>query len=244
MNPQVYCYEKVLIPGSIFYFAIKRLPQNQRDKVIAVQAFYQEIETTIFQFTDMSVIEARLNWWREQIFKIMQQTPDHPVALFLQQQKVEVEMLLAIIDGLEQNLYHQSFKNFADVITYLQSSTGLRETLLGCADESAKLIIAWSHYIQNLHRYVQKEMLWFPDEELDQFKVKLNDFFAYKTTPEIRALLRFQIEKMNRLQCDVSGFHLSRVKYANAVMQEIANSDFMVLESFIDLTPLRKWWVA
>jgi phytoene synthase len=254
MNPNEYCYQKAIVPGSAFYYSIKKLSLAEREAIIAIQAFYQEIEEVIFHFTDLGVAQARLNWWREEVIKIFQGQPNHPVSICLQQYKINPEKLLSMIDGMEQNLSHLVFATYDEVIVHFMRTAGERELLFAnvLQVEMSKeqiyqcmLVIELSQYLQYLRKYVQRDLIYFSEDELKKFTVQRLDFQNFKTTAEIRALLQFQFEKIKRVNVkSVPKFFQVRVEIANATAKEIASSQFAVLENFIDLTPLRRWWIS
>lgn len=257
MNPQAYCYSQAAEPGSAFYYSIKKLPAVKRDAIVAVQTFYQEVEHIIFHFTDLGVAQARFNWWREEVIKIFEATPSHPASLCLQQHKVNPEKLMMMVAGIEQNLSFLSFSKFEDTVVHFMRSSGEKELLFSEIAEAsldseliyqAMLIIELTHYIQHLRRYAERDLIFFPEDELKQFQMNRTDFHAYKITPEMKELLKFQRDKVERayqqIKTALPEYLRVRVEIARVVLKEIAKSDFAVLENFIDITPLRRWWIG
>lgn len=261
MNPQAYCNKKACILGSGFSYSLRKLSKEKCDAIVAVQAFYQEIEEVTFHFSDLGVAQSRLNWWREEILKIHSGNPSHPVSQCLLQHRVSSEKLMEILEGLQQNLSYLSFATFDEVVVHFMRTAGVRELLFAeilNPDVSpnrdsiyqAMLAMELTNYIQHLHRYVQRDLIYFSDDELMKFQVNRADLQEYKTTSGIRALLQFQVEKIERAiaGCELyvrdKPFFSVRIAIARATIKEIIASDFTVLESFIDLTPLRRWWIS
>lgn len=264
MTPKQYCYDKAAPKGSALYFSVRKLAPSHRDAIVGIFAFYHEIEQVTMMYEDVNTAHLKLNWWRDQVIRIQDEKPSHPVAIFLQETlavvKVSPLRLIEIIDGLEQNITAPVFPKFEDVVIHIMRTAGVRESLVADvlqADVSqeviyqAALVIELVHYIQHLHRYVRKDLIYFSQEELQKFHVAEADFREFVTTENIQNLLQFQIDKVQRAYQKVMTPNrkqlsniLTRCKLALVILQMIEAENFKVLENFIDITPLRKWWVV
>lgn len=258
MNASTYCFNKAALPGSAFYYSHKKLPKNQREAVVAIQAFYLELEEVIFHFTDLGVAQARLHWWREEVVKVHRGTPDHPVSICLQKNKVNAEQLLLLIDGFEQCLSYLSFATYDEVVVHLMRTAGVREYLFADVTSDgnkleietlyqAMLVIELTSYLQQFRRFMARDLIYFSEDELKKFQLKRSDFLGCKTTTNIKSLFEFQAQKIRRAH---AGLPLlppmlqARVNIACHVLKELTESDFQVLEQFIDLTALKRWWIT
>ncbi|GEM_PF-3524766 len=265
MTPKEYCYDKVAKPGSELFYATKKIPSEKRDAVIALHAFYQEIESIALN-TD-TLAPTKLNWWRGEIIKIQDGKPDHPVAIFLQNALPNFSLytarVLEIIDAWEYALSVILFEKFEDVMTHIIRTAGAREAMIAeilqnqnVSTEniySFSFIIEMTHYIQHLHSYVREEIFYFSEDELQRFQVTAQELQKYKTTENIKTLLLFQIEKIKNAyeknaitkpKTIYEKYMKSRLKVALAVLQAIESSNYSTLENFIDITPLKKWWLS
>jgi phytoene synthase len=265
-----YLNNKVAEVGSPLYYSVRKLSLLVRETVIAIMAFYKEIEDITLNYTDLSVAQAKLNWWRNEVIKIQDGKPDHPVALELQRClpsfSISPLRLIDIIDGLEQNLAFLSFEKFEDVVVHVMRTAGQRELLI--ADILLKgekldveiiyqlaLVVELTHYIQHLRRYVGRGLIYFSQEELLAYRVSEEQLQASVTAEAIRQLLEFQVEKIERSyqKALVSLSPKARLSLANLVvrcemaranLKAIKTSHFCVLENFICITPIRSWWIA
>jgi hypothetical protein len=88
---------------------------------------------------------------------------------------------------------------------------------------------------------------------MQKFQVTADMLGAYKTTPEIQQLLQYQMDKVERahdhVMNDLNKYEQSlalrkRVEIAWCTLKEIKAADFKVLENYIQITPLKMWWVA
>ena len=263
-------FNKVLQDDSSLYFSVRKLKPNVREAVTAVMAFYKEIEDITLNYKDLTVAQAKLHWWRNEVIKIQDGKPDHPIALKLQHclRLLHISPLrfMDMIDGLEQNLAFLRFEKFEDVVIHIMRTAGKRELLIAdilLGKEQVEteviyqfaLVIELTHYIQHLRRYVQCGLIYFSEDELQTYQVAEMQLQNYVTTDAIRQLLAFQAEKIERsyfkAQQSLSpqtSLLLSnliiRSKIARANLKEIAKANYTVLESFIRITPLRCWWIA
>lgn len=263
MTPEEYCYKKIAPPGSAIYYSLRKLKSSARNAVVAVLAFYKEIEEVTLDYQDLSVAQAKLNWWRDQIIKIQQGKPDHPVAILLQKCMQEQELnpfpLIEIIDGLEQNLIPQIFNTFEDIIIQIIRTAGARELYIAkmLHDNPVNaeniyqftLVIELVYFMQHLRHYVQRGLIFFSQDEMQKFNVNEVELQQYKTTQNIANLVQYQGDKIERsyqLAKEIkqeSNLKI-RAEIAMAIWQAIKSENFHVLENFINITPLRCWWIS
>lgn len=260
--------ENVASPRSGLYYSLRRLSREKRATVVAIFAFYREIEDITLNYEEITIAHIKLNWWRDEVIKIKDAEPSHPIARDLKHTLGSINplRLIELIDGLEQNLALPQFERFEDVMIHFMRTAGARELLIAdvlqkdsviSADIIYQLafVIEFVHYLQHLHRYVKRGLIYFSQDELAKFDVIDVMFHQYKTTPNIRNLLECQAEKVNRFfqkaSSDLSDNSRSqlaniiiRCQMAMAILKEIQASDFKVLENFINITPLRYWWIA
>ncbi len=270
---KTYCYEKVASPDAALYYSLRKLIDLQRDQIVAIHAFYREMEDIIFECQDHELAITKLNWWRGEVAKLGLNKSDHPVMILLQQDLVNVEKniekiqarLLKIIDGFEQASFKAPFETFEEVVVHWMRTAGERELLLNeilghqeiISDEmiyQLMLVVEIVNYIQHLRLYIRHDVIYFSTDELQKFAVTQAMLSEFVTTEQIKNLLAHQTEKVERGYLVLNDLskkqraalsHLViRCKMARAVLQEIQGSEFRVLENLIKLTPLRYGWIA
>src|SRR5579872_256534 len=130
-SAQQYCDEKVAQPNSALYYSLRKLSPEQRNQVVAIHAFYREIEDILFECQDPELARIKFNWWRGEVLKLTVNKSDHPVLILLQENSIHLEKiqerLLKIIDGFEQN---PIFETFEEVVIHWMRTAGERELLL------------------------------------------------------------------------------------------------------------------
>lgn len=267
MTPEQYCNQKIAKPGSPFYYSVRKLPLPQRNAIVAIAAFYQEIDEVVIDCHDVGIAYAKLNWWRGEVAKLNGGQPEHPVMLALQKWfKLSPQKLVNIIDGVEQSLNSSPFLNFEDLTLHIMATAGIREVLISEAmpqDETISieiiyqltLVIELIQHIQYLHRYVKQGLIYFAADELTKFNVSLSLLQTYKTNDDIRNLLQYQSEKAERAYNNAKTILtpkmrkqlislIIRCEIALTVLREIRAEKFSVLENLINITPIRCWWIA
>lgn len=264
-----YCYDKVASPASALYYSLRYLDARERDQVVAVHAFYQEVTDILFECQDHELALIKFNWWRSEVAKLVESKPDHPVLIFLLEVVPNAallqEKLLLIIDGVEQGSIPAPFATFDEIIVHYMRTAGERELLLQTVLQKniltqekrmqAMLVIELVNYLQHLHRYVRHGLIYFSEDEMQKLNLRQDVLRELKTTDEIKKLLQGEVEKIARAYEQVMDgltkqqrreeSHLMiRCEIAWKICEEICRSDFVVLENFITLTPLRFWWIA
>lgn len=266
-TPIQYCYEKVAAHGSPVYYSIKKVKLEKRDNLIIIEAFYQELENVLLKNSDVELAYQQLHWWKSEVIKIPQGLATHPVTRAMKDANLtDVQRYFDMIDGIEQTLAFQSFDTFEDVVVHIMRTGGARELLLldllNLPDKIPQeiiyqysMVIELVKYIQNLRYYVRRGLMMFPQDELQKFQVSTELLQYFKTTPEIKNFLVSQVEKITLAYQKANAsltplmrdqlIHLrARCDLAIATLHEIQQSGFTVLENFIQLTPLKMWWVA
>lgn len=256
-----YCYQAVAPVGSELYYSLKKIPSNQQDPIVAVYAFYQDIQEVIFKDTEQSIIHARLNWWRNDILSIPSKQCKHPISACLPVcDATFIQHYLDLIDGLEQNRNPTPFLSFEEVVIHVMRTAGLRDRLIATLlypNKNIDLDLLYSfslvtelvHYLQSLRRYLRIGKFYFAATDLQRFSVTAEMFYHYQTTPGIRELLKEMSTKIHSAYKTLSQesshqYFLTRAKMAMATLQAIQSLDYKVLEQWIQVTPLKLWWVG
>jgi phytoene synthase len=270
MNSLEYCYHKAAPKGSAFYFSLASMPIAQREMIVAIAAFYEELNDIIFECHDSMIAQTKFNWWRSEVLKLGKEKSDHPVLITLQknwpQHPLTSQRFLEMIAGIEQNLNLTPFKSFEEVTIHIVHTVGIRELLIAevCKTNSEippetiyalALVLELTNHLQYLRKDVERGLVFFGEDELANFGVTPAMLELKQTTPEILKLCDFQIDKINRAYTNAIATLnpappksllnlLIRTNIAKVTLTEIKNSHLQVLESLIYLTPLRQWWIA
>jgi phytoene synthase len=270
MTSEQYCYQKVAASGSAFFYSISKLPNAQRDAIAALAALYQELNDIAYECHDASLARVKFAWWRNEIANCQTNKSDHPVILTLQKHletfKLAPQRLVDLLDGIEQNLNLSPFKTFEEVTLHIIHTAGLLELLIAHVQAqtetisseiiySLALVTTLTEHIQCLHRDSQRGLVYLADDEREQHAVTEAMLHAKKVTPELKKLLAFQHEKIERayskalkeIHADEKLYCTSlmiRVEIARAILRKIAANGYQVLETHFTLAPIRIWWIT
>ncbi len=116
MTPTAYCQDKAARSGSSFYYSFLFLSPQQRRAITALYAFCREVDDVVDECSDPNVARAKLQWWRGEVARVFESSPEHPIGKEL----VEALALYAlprehfedIIDGMEMDLDQTRYASF------------------------------------------------------------------------------------------------------------------------------------
>ncbi|RMH11383.1 MAG: squalene synthase HpnD, partial [Gammaproteobacteria bacterium] len=79
MTPEKYCQQKAAKSGSSFYYSFLLLPEARRKAITALYAYCREVDDVVDECREPQVALVKLNWWREEVARLFQRRPRHPV---------------------------------------------------------------------------------------------------------------------------------------------------------------------
>lgn len=270
MDPHQYCQQKAAASGSSFYYSFLFLPSGRRRAITALYAFCREVDDVVDECSDPGVARTKLAWWRGEVANIHAGQPQHPVARALMDVTgafdLPRERLLEIIDGMEMDLDHSSYPDFAALRLYchrVASVVGLLSAgIFGYRDPrtleyAADLGMAFqlTNIIRDVGEDARRGRIYLPLDELAQHGVSVSDIAAARETDNFRALMEFQIGRTLDFyrrafaalpQADRRAQRPGLVMAAiyRALLDEIRADGCRVLTRRTSLTPTRKLWIA
>lgn len=270
MTPDEYCQDKCAKSGSSFYYSFLFLPAERRRAIMALYAFCREVDDVVDECHDPAIAATKLVWWRQEVGRIAEGTPTHPVGLALQaagkQFNLPAEQLLEIIDGMEMDLQQSRYLDFKGLSLYcyrVASVVGLlaaeifgyqdRKTLKYAHDLG--MAFQLTNIIRDIGEDARRGRIYLPVDELKQFNVPAADILNSKYSDNFSALMRFQIERAERyytqaveqlpeIDRKAQGPGLMMAAIYRTLLDEIKRENFQVLHQRISLTPVRKLWIA
>jgi phytoene synthase len=271
MTPEDYCRQLALRPGSDFRYSLLGLPLERRQAWIAIRAFQLEISQIIEECRDPGVARIKLDWWRNELGCLFAGEPHHPVSLALQTPlnafNLPEEYFREMLDGAAMDLDYDVYPTFTELTLYvhrLGSVPALLATeVLGYQDrratprfahETGALLLLFER-LYDVRRHAQNGRFYLPEEEMRRFGVDPGDLLTAQTTERVRRLFAFQSERLHEyhrraldLLPDVDRYAqsglLAQAELAMTLLAEIAEDGYRLLERRIQLTPLRKLWLA
>ena len=270
MTPEEYCQQKSAASGSSFYYSFLFLPAERRRAITALYAFCREVDDVVDECVDPQVARTKLAWWRLEIGKLFEGTPNHPVtralASYLNEFEIKKEHLNEIIDGMEMDLTQTRYLDFAGLERYCYHVAGavglLAAGIFGYTNprtlDYAKCLgtaFQLTNIIRDVGEDARKNRIYLPMDELKRFGVPAADLLQARYSEGFAELMRFQAARADdyyRKAFDALPAEDRRTQRAGLIMaaiyrttlSEIEQEGFKVLTQRTSLTPLRKLWLA
>ena len=270
MTPDQYCQEKCAASGSSFYYSFLFLPAERRRAIMALYAFCREVDDVVDECQDLSLAGAKLAWWRQEVERIANGQPQHPVTQALSQLDPGIhlprEQLLEIIDGMEMDLQQSRYLDFKGLSLYcyrVASVVGLLAAeIFGYQDRQTQkyahdlgMAFQLTNIIRDIGEDARRGRIYIPMDELKQFNVPAADILNGRYSENFTALMRFQAERAKHYY-EQAMTQLPKVdrkrqrpglimaSIYRTLLDEIEREDFQVLHQRISLPPTRKLWLA
>ena len=270
MNPHDYCQDKAAKSGSSFYYSFMFLPAERRQAITALYAFCREVDDVVDECHDLSLAQTKLEWWRQEVGRVYNGTPAHPVGHALKDVikgfRLPQEQLLEIIDGMAMDLSQTRYLDFKGLQLYcyrVASVVGLlaaeifgyqdRQTLKYAHDLG--LAFQLTNIIRDVGEDARRGRIYLPIEDLQRFNVPAKDLLEARYSEQFRALMAFQAERAEKFydqafaqlpavdrKAQRPGLVMAAIY--RTLLREIAADGFLVLDRRTSLTPLRKVWIA
>lgn len=173
--------ERAAPAGSMRYFSLLYAAPGQRDFLAALYVLDNELRDSSLAGHD--VAHTRLQWWRDEIGRLKQRQPQHPVTRALLQlaPDLDFQVLHETVLATAMDLACATFETDEELAQYFQRSTGalfelaaryflgadISEQALLAAKESAQLVRE-TETLRDLHRDVHRGRVYLPLNALDQ----------------------------------------------------------------------------
>ena len=157
---------------------------------MALYAFCREVDDVVDECNDISLASTKLSWWRQEIERVADGQPQHPVGLALKgvsgQFNLPKEQLLEIIDGMEMDLQQSRYLDFKGLSLYcyrVASVVGLLAAeIFGFEDRQTQkyahdlgMAFQLTNIIRDIGEDARRGRIYIPMDELKQFDVPAAD---------------------------------------------------------------------
>ncbi|MGH8752026.1 MAG: squalene/phytoene synthase family protein, partial [Burkholderiales bacterium] len=252
-----------------FHYSVLFLPPAQRRALTALFACFQEIREILYECADPTLAKIKLQWWRQELAATFCATPHHPVTHALlpaiRQFDLPQHELQKIIDGVENGVTQNRIADFAALQNYCLAPYGSAEQLaarilgfdgVSSAKYAPELGLAFglTDIILTVRDDARRNRILLPQDELARYGVAAADILNLRETENFKKLIEFVIARAencyNRATSDfprVPKARRARLALAAinlARLQEIRKDGCRILRRRVDLTPLRKLWLA
>ncbi len=209
-----YCAQQTRRHDPDRYYCGLFVPSERRDAYYAVTAFYQEIARIPEMISEPVLGEIRLQWWRDAVEGMFSgQPPAHEIMSGLEEAKGRFGLARASLEGLLEarifDLASSPPKDSDALLDYADGTAGalnelLLSVLVGGGDGSggsgsAELAEAASHaaraialagLMRTLPFHASARRLYLPQELMARERLKAEDVFAMRPSPELCAVIR------------------------------------------------------
>lgn len=270
MNPQDYCQTKAAGSGSSFYYAFRFLPERQREAITALYAFCREVDDVVDECNDPGVARLKLQWWRDEIARVFEARPQHPVGQALAAQiddyNLPREYFQEIIDGMEMDLDRHRYESYKDLALYCYRVAGVvgllsaeifgyrnRQTLKYATELGTAFQL--TNILRDVHEDARRGRIYLPREALARHGVNEQDILSFQHTPQTQALFAELLQRARRHYRSALDLLPDEDRHAQraglimaaiyqATLDELERDGLRVLDRRVALTPLRKLWIA
>ncbi|HEY9197996.1 MAG TPA: presqualene diphosphate synthase HpnD [Gammaproteobacteria bacterium] len=269
-DPLAYCENKATSSGSSFYYAFRFLPDDQRRAITALYAFCREVDDVVDECSDVGVARLKLQWWRDEVDRLFDGVPQHPVARALrehvQRRNLPREYFLEILDGMEMDLDRHRYDAWKDLALYCHRVAGVvgllsaeifgysnRQTLKYAGELGTAFQL--TNILRDVREDARRGRIYLPREDLARFGVDEQDILSHQHTPQVHALLAHTLERARGHYRKALALLPAEDRHAQrsglimaaiyqATLDEVERDGLRVLDRRIALTPLRKLWIA
>lgn len=270
MSPDQYCQQRAAASGSSFYYSFLFLPPERRRAIVALYAYCREVDDVVDEVSDPGVARTKLAWWREEVARIYDGTPTHPVgqalAPVVRNFALDRGHLLEILDGMAMDLDYNRYPDFPTLEVYCHRVAGvvglLSARIFGYSDArtldyARNLGIAFqlTNIVRDVGEDVRRNRIYIPLDELTRFGLTTDDLIGLQEDARFARLIEFQISRAQARYDHAFALlppadrrpqrpGLVMAAIYRTLLTEIEREGGKVLNRRIALTPLRKLWLA
>lgn len=270
MTPDEYCQQKAAQSGSSFYYSFLFLPPERRRAITAFYAFCREVDDVVDTVHDPGVAAAKLAWWRTEIDRLRDGTPQHPVTQallpFVTPMGIDTQYLQLIIDGMEMDLRQSRYWDFESLRKYCYHVAGVvgivSARIFGHTEvatlqyaETLGLAFQLTNIIRDVGEDARNGRVYLPEDELQRYGLNDNTLLRNVSSGDFQGLMKFQTQRARTYydqaltllpaadrRAQRPGLIMASIY--RTLLDEIERADFPVLTHRVALTPLRKLWLA
>jgi phytoene synthase len=253
--------------GSMRYFSLLYAPEDRRDQLCALYVIDAEIRESA-QSVNHDVAHTRLQWWRAEIDRLANGSPQHPAARILNDSPIgraSFAKLHEMIAAADMDLARMTYSNMRELRAYSSRSGGAIQELMAAQlvapaplDETVRAIanrigvgVRQSEMLRDLRQDAYDGRVYLPQERLTRHNVSLEDLRAREVAPNVKAALRefkdaVQEELQSAIRSATAQLRPLGVLAAlhRKLLDRIAARDYDVATSRVELGPIEKPWVA
>lgn len=270
VTPDEYCADKAAPPGSDVYYSVLFLSPERRRATVALEAVRRELEDAVRDASDPSVVQTKLQWWRQELARLFEGRPEHPATKalqpFLNTYDIGAVHLGELLAGVEADAMQNRYLDWPNLRRHGDQVAGVAGRLAAriaghtharTLEFARQMSLAEQlvHFIRNLGEDVRHNRIYIPVDELQRFNVPAADLFNRRYAEGFKPLMASQAERARATYNEALAAlptedrraqrpALIRGVLAMRLLDEVEADGFQVLTQRTDLTSLRKLWLA
>ncbi|MBU3725720.1 MAG: presqualene diphosphate synthase HpnD [Burkholderiaceae bacterium] len=270
MTPDQYCESKVAESGSNLVAAFKILGPQPRASITALYAFCREVDDVVDECAEPGLAAIKLAWWREEIDRLFQGQPQHPVGKALLprigQHQLPKEHFLEIIAGCDMDLTQNRYARWEDLDLYCDRVAGavgrLSARIFGKVNAAtldyALLLgraLQYTNIIRDVGDDARRGRIYIPVQALEQFNVDAASILRFEYSSAFETMMREMAARAHQLYDQALALLPREQRTAQrpglimaAIYRELLRlveaESFQVLHQRISVAPARKLWLA
>jgi phytoene synthase len=270
MTPDQYCREKLAATASSDHYSLLFVPIERRRAPTALYALRRELDEAVERASDAALGHASLAWWAQEIQRLFDGAPQHPVTRALAPHVPVYGLSPApfarLLQARHRMLDPDPFEDFDALAQYCYVAAApfaeMAAIMFGGAGPATQtharelaLAVQMIRMVRDAGRHARKGRVVFPMQDLRDFHVKPDDLssaryvagfgsLARRQADRARAALRSAAAQLPAPQRRAQAPAIILGALYEALLDELERSDYRVLHQRIALTPLRKLLIA
>lgn len=270
MEPLDYCRQKVAPDGSSLYYALLFAPAAARAGLTALAAYRAEILEIPREVSEAGVGAVKLSWWQEELERLSQGEPRHPITQALlpsvRTHALDLSGLNEVIEAARMDLEYGRYPTLRELTLYCHRAGGavadLAWRLTGArGDEAAPFAhdlsmgLELTRMIRHVRRDIGAGRVYIPEDELTLAGLDTGTLLSEDYREARQSLMARQGARARRFldsaiaQLPASARNSQTHGLILAVLYRrlldtLENEGYPVVEREHHLTPLRKFWLA
>jgi 15-cis-phytoene synthase len=270
MNPDQYCREKLASHASSAHYSLLFSPLERRRAATALYALRRELDEAVEQVSDPNVARSTLAWWAQELQRMFEGAPQHPVtralALYVTVYGLSLDPFVRSLQARLRLLEPDPFDDFDALRQYCYLAASpfdqAAAAVFGTAEPATQayarelaLAVQLIRMVRDAGRHARGGRIVFPMQDLRDFDVKTDDLssaryvkgfepLASRQADRARAVLRAAASQLPATQRRAQAPGVILGTLYEALLDELQRSRFRVLHQRIALTPIRKLLIA
>ncbi len=270
MEPLEYCRSKAAPEGSSLYYALLFTPATARPGLTALAAYRAEILEIPIEVSDNGVGAVKLQWWKEELERLRNGAPRHPISRALHQaiptSVLATDALDQVIEAAQMDLEYGRYPSLQALTLYCHRAGATTAQLSWplLSDNAAtaapfahdlSMALELTRILRRLPQDIQRGRIYIPEDDIEAAGLDPNQLLTTPNDPRLTQLIKQQGDRA----ADFLNSAIQRLPLAmraemrpglilavlhRELLKVIAEDQHAVMTRAHHLTPLRKLWLA